>query len=299
MAKAQEELGKMFKTFSSDFDEERLDKFVQGSERIMRQPAALLLAQAGLDASTNQPFTLLDQACGVGPVAAHLQTTLDGQLLSQSKMLCFDTSSNLVETLGKRAEKYKWVNVETAILDAQKTGLPESSFSHVTMNFAMHIVPDPDAVLQDVMRVLKPGGVFAFTVWHKNNPGWVPDMRSSFEALPFEAPLPSPMPMAPNGKEEFIDPDLIPEQLQRRGFVDIKVETLEHIVPVKNAEDYLGNFGMMRDWMLKAYWSEESKEKAKDMLDDHIIQHLKEKHNGQGWDLTWTFIMVTGRKPEA
>lgn len=151
----------------------------------------------------------------------------------------------------------------------------------------------------DVMRVLQPGGVFAFTVWHKDNSGWVPDMRSSFEALPFEAPLPSPMPMAPNGKEEFIDPDLIPEQLQRGGFVDIQVQTLEHIVPVKDAEDYLGSFGMMRDWMLKAYWSEESKEKAKGMLDDHIIQHLKEKHNGQGWDLTWTLILVTGRKPEA
>lgn len=119
MAKAQEELGKMFKTFSYDFDKERLDKFVADSERIMRQPAALLLAQAGLDASTSKPFTLLDQACGVGPIAAHLQTTLDGQVLSQSKMLCCDINSNLVETLGKRAEKHEWVNVETSILDAQ------------------------------------------------------------------------------------------------------------------------------------------------------------------------------------
>ncbi|KAI0549201.1 S-adenosyl-L-methionine-dependent methyltransferase [Xylaria curta] len=297
MAKAQEELEKMFKTFASGFDDERLDKFIEDSERIMRRPAGLLLAQAGLDASTSKPITLLDLACGTGPIAAHLYETVDKQVLSQSKMLCADISENLVGTLKRRAEKNGWSNVETAVLDAQKSGLPEQSFSHMTLNFAMHIIPDPGAVLQDAMRILQPGGILAFTVWHKDNLGWVPDMRSSFATLPFEAPMPSTLPMAPNGASEFIDPDLIPEQLTRYGFEDVKVQTVEHTMRIENAEDYLRSFGMMRDWMLKSYWSEESKEKAKDVLDDHIIHHLTEKHNGQGWDLTWKLIMATCRKP--
>ncbi|KAI0459489.1 S-adenosyl-L-methionine-dependent methyltransferase [Xylaria acuta] len=297
MAKAQEELGKMFKTFASGFDSERLDKFIEDSERIMRRPAGLLLAQAGLDASTSKPVTLLDHACGTGPIAAHLYETVDRQVLLQSKMVCADLSENLVATLKRRAEKNGWSNVETAVLDAQKSGLAEQSFSHITINFAMHVIPDPAAVLQDAMRILQPGGVFAFTVWHKDNSGWAPDMRSSFETLPFDAPMPSALPMAPNGKSEFIDPDLIPEQLTRCGFEDVKVQTVEHIMRVENAEDYLRTFGMMRDWMLQSYWSEESKEKAKGVLDDHIIRHLTEKHNGQGWDLTWTLVLATCRKP--
>ncbi|KAI1740925.1 S-adenosyl-L-methionine-dependent methyltransferase [Xylaria scruposa] len=297
MAKAQEELGKMFKTFASGFDDERLDKFIQDSERIMRRPAGLLLAQAGLDASTSKPVTLLDHACGTGPIVAHLYETVDKQVLSQSKMLCADISENLVGTLKRRAEKNGWSNVETAVLDAQKSELPEKSFSHITLNFAMHVIPNPGTVLQDAMRILQPGGILAFTVWHKDNLGWVPDMRSSFATLPFEAPMPSTLPMAPNGASEFIDPDLIPEQLTRYGFEDVKVQTVEHTMRIENAEDYLRSFGMMRDWMLKSYWSEESQGKAKDILDDHIIHHLKEKHNGKGWDLTWTLIMVTCRKP--
>ncbi|KAI1420950.1 S-adenosyl-L-methionine-dependent methyltransferase [Xylaria sp. FL1777] len=297
MAKAREELGKMFKTFSSNFDFERLEKFIEDSERMMRRPAGLLLAQAGLDASTSKPFSLLDHACGTGPIAAHLQENVDKQVLSRSKMVCADISDNLVGTLKKRAEKHKWVNVETAILDAQNSGLPEQSFSHVTMNFAMHVIPDPGAVLQEVMRVLQPGGTLAFTVWHKDNSGWVPDMRSSFEALPFDAPMPSPMPMAPNSRPEFIDPDLIPEQLRHYGFEDVDVRTAEHIVRMESADDYLRTFEMMKDWMMQAYWSEESKEKAKGMLDDHIVSHLTEKHKGQGWDLSWTLILATCRKP--
>ncbi|KAJ8112904.1 hypothetical protein ONZ43_g5280 [Nemania bipapillata] len=297
MAKAQEELGKMFKTFASGFDDERLERLITDSERIMRRPAELLLVQAGLDASTSKPFALLDHACGTGPIAAQLQATVDRQVLSQSKMLCADISDNLVDALKRRAEKNEWVSVETSVLDAQKSGLPELSFSHVTMNFAMHVIPDPDAVLQEIMRLLQPGGVFAFTVWAKNNSGWVPDMKSSFETLPFEAPLPNPVPMAPNGRPEFIDPETLPEQLKRHGFEDIKVQTVEHVMRVENAEDYLHAFGMMKDWMLRAYWSEESKEKAKDVLDDHILRHLTEKYNGQGWNLTWTLVLASCRKP--
>lgn len=149
----------------------------------------------------------------------------------------------------------------------------------------------------EATRVLQPGGTLAFTVWHKDNLGWVPDMASCFEALPFEAPMPNPMPMAPNGKTEFIDPDLIPEQLRRYGFEEVEVRTAEHVVHMEGAEDYLRNFAMMKDWMMRAYWTEESKEKANGMLDDHIVRHLREKHNGQGWDLPWTFVLATCRKP--
>ncbi|TGJ77140.1 hypothetical protein E0Z10_g10742 [Xylaria hypoxylon] len=313
MAKAQEELGKMFKAFSSDFDDERLDKLIADSERIMRRPAGLLLAQAGLDASTSEPFTLLDHGCGTGPIAAHLQGNVDRQVLLQSKMMCADISDNLVGTLKRRAEKHEWVNVETGVLDAQRSGLPDQSFSHVTMNFAMHVIPDPGAVLQgtppsaskkeicgrvrNAMRVLQPGGTLAFTVWHKDNSGWVPDMRSSFEALPFAAPMPHPLSMAANGKVAFVDPDLIPEQLRSHGFEDVRVQSAEHIMRVESASDYLGSFGMMRDWMMRAYWGDESKKRAVGMLDDHIVRHLTEKHGGQGWDLKWTLVLATCRKP--
>jgi hypothetical protein len=147
------------------------------------------------------------------------------------------------------------------------------------------------------MRLLQPGGVLGFTVWHKDNMGWVPDMRSSFETLPFEAPFPDPMPMVTNGKTEYIDPDLVSAPLQRHGFVDVKVKTAEHVMRIESAEDYLRTFGMMRDWMVGSYWGEEIKEKAGDVLDDHILRHLTEKHGGHGWDLTWSLILVTCRKP--
>ncbi|KAI1455927.1 S-adenosyl-L-methionine-dependent methyltransferase [Annulohypoxylon moriforme] len=293
----QKELQKLYSSVTGGSDDEELERLVAGSERIMRGPAGLLLSQAGLDESSTQPFQLLDNACGTGPIVAHLQDHIDKKLLSESKIVCADFNANLVAMLKRRAVKYNWINVDTAVGDAQNSGFPAGSFSHVTINFAMHIIPKPEAVTQDTMRLLKPGGVFAFSVWHKDTKGWTTDMRSCFEALPFDAPMPNPVPMATNGEFQWTDPKGIEKELKAQGFENVQVKTVPHIVRVHSAEDYLRSYTMMKDWMVNSYWSEDSRNKAQGMLDEHIVNHLKEKHNGEGWDLNWSVVLATCQKP--
>ncbi|KAI1098738.1 S-adenosyl-L-methionine-dependent methyltransferase [Jackrogersella minutella] len=281
----QKELQKLYGSVPSDVDDEKLDQAIAASERVVRGPAGLLLAQARLDESTSEPFVLLDNACGTGPIVAHLQEHIDRKLLSKSKIVCADFNANLVDMVKRRATKHDWVAVETAVVDAQHSAFPEKVFSHVTINFAMHIITKPEAVLQDTMRLLQPGGLFAFSVWHKDMKGWSPDLRSCFEALPFDAPMPNPVPMAIHGKPQWTDPDGIEKELRSHGFENIQVKTSSYIVCVHSAEEYLQSYRMMKDWMVNTYWTEDSKQKAQNMLDDHIVKHLKDKYNGQGWDL--------------
>ncbi|KAI1410354.1 S-adenosyl-L-methionine-dependent methyltransferase [Hypoxylon sp. FL1857] len=298
MATTQEkELQKLYGKFTGGLSDEELDRVIADAERIMRGPAGLLLTLVGLDEHTSKPFTLLDNACGTGPIVAHLQDHIDKKVLSESKIICADVNGNLVDTVKRRAAKYGWVNVETAVADAQHTDFANQSFSHVTINFAMHIIPNPEAVLQDTMRLLKPGGMFAFSVWHKDTKGWFPDMRSAFEALPFDAPMPNPVPVALHGKSQWTDLEGVKKELTAHGFQNIQVKTVPHSVHVHSAEDYLRSYRMMKDWMVNTYWSEESKLKAKDMLDDHIVKHLKEKYNDEGWDLDWVVLLATCQKP--
>lgn len=120
MATTQEkELQKLYSSVTGGFNDEELERLVANSERIMKGPAGLLLAQAGLDESTTRSFSLLDNACGTGPIVAHLQDHIDKKLLSESKVVCADFNGNLVDILKRRAAKYDWVNVETAVGDAQ------------------------------------------------------------------------------------------------------------------------------------------------------------------------------------
>lgn len=115
----EKELQKLYGSVAGGLTDEEMEKIVADSERIMRGPAGWLLAQAGLDKSTSKPFALLDNACGTGPIVAHLQEDIDKKILSESKIVCSDFNGNLVDILKRRAAKYGWMNVETTVGDAQ------------------------------------------------------------------------------------------------------------------------------------------------------------------------------------
>ncbi|KAK7743655.1 hypothetical protein SLS62_010558 [Diatrype stigma] len=293
----QKELQSLFSSASDGNDDQRLEELIADIDRIMRLPAKNMLAGIGLDDSTTAPFSLLDHACGIGPVAAELQDRVNSKVLAKSEVLCADFNANPVETFKRRIALEGWSNIKTAVLDAQDSKLPDASFSHITINFAMHLIPNPQAALRDTMRILQPGGTFGFTVWHKDNEAWAPDMRSCFDALPFDAPMPNPLPMAPHGQVQFTESEGLERELRDHGFVDIETKTVTFTHHIESAEHYLRSFDMMKQWMMNMMWSEESKERAKYVLDTHIVKHLKEKHNNQGWDLTWKCIVVACQKP--
>jgi SAM-dependent methyltransferase len=196
----------------------------------------------------------------------------------------------------------------------KESGLGDESYSHVTVNFAMHIVRDPVAAakgntspkmhntstaltVQDIKRILKPKGVFAFTVWIEDNPTWVPDLRSCFEALPFEAPLPNPLPMALNGRLEWIRPLSIRNELELLAFRDVEVKSYDHVIHIEDARDFMKMFRPIIDWLVNSTWSEESKTLARPMLHEHIVTYMEKKYDGKGWDVTWSYLSVTCFKP--
>ncbi|KAK7923006.1 hypothetical protein PG985_007077 [Apiospora marii] len=297
---------------------------IQAMDRVMGFPGEKLLQQAGLlppgdgddsgdpedknkEEEKEEPFVLFDDACGTGLIAGLLQKQVSPAVLRESRFVCADLNANLVDIVKWRAERDEWKGtVETAVVDAQDTGLPANSFSHVVINFAMHIIPKPDVALREAYRLLRPNGTLAFTVWAADNTGWIPDMRSAFAALPFAetTPLmPDHVPMAVHGLDQWIDPAGLRAELASAsvGFQDVRVETLEHASRIDSAEYFVGAFDMMRKWMMQSYWSEDSRRAAATdggaIMDKVMIEHLREKHGGNGWDIKWKSVLVTCRKP--
>ncbi|KAF5699476.1 s-adenosyl-L-methionine-dependent methyltransferase [Fusarium globosum] len=300
-AKAQDELQKRYEEGPQSLEDPEVEHMISQADEMMGKPARMLIAQAGLSRSTTTSFSLLDHGCGTGLIASYLQEVIEPPFLSQSRIFCADINARLVDILMQRARRDKWINVDAAVLDAQDSGLPNHSFSHVTINFAMHIIPDPAAVLRDILRILRPGGQVAFSVPHASNShdgGWVADLRSALESLPFQTSFPDPMPVALHGKTEWVEPEGIKAELVRHGFVYTKVETIDLIHPVANAEGFLASFGMMVKWIINTYWTVEQKEQYEDGFNKMLVEHLQIKHGGNGWDLKSTAILVTARTPK-
>lgn len=98
-------------------------------------------------------------------------------------------------------------NVEVRCADATRTGLDADRFSGALSLTMLHHVPSPelqDALLAEVGRVLRPGGVFVGMDGLDN-----PDLRERHRDDTYVP----------------VDPDRLPERLAAAGFSDIEVTT--------------------------------------------------------------------------
>lgn len=65
-------------------------------------------------------------------------------------------------------------SLDARLMDAGRLGFADATFDVVTAAFVLHLLPDPAAALTEIARVLRPGGLLAFTVPGPLPPGAQP-----------------------------------------------------------------------------------------------------------------------------
>ncbi|MBX9711040.1 MAG: class I SAM-dependent methyltransferase [Xanthobacteraceae bacterium] len=79
---------------------------------------------------------------------------------SRSTKLCgVDISEPMLRKAQERVRTLNLTNVESlSVMDAKNLAFPDASFDAVVAQYVITAVPDPEATLDDFVRVLKPGG---------------------------------------------------------------------------------------------------------------------------------------------
>ena len=79
---------------------------------------------------------------------------------SRSTKLCgVDISEGMLRRAQQRVREFGLTNVETlAVMDAKHLAFKDAFFDAVVAQYVITAVPDPEATLDDFIRVLKPGG---------------------------------------------------------------------------------------------------------------------------------------------
>jgi phosphatidylethanolamine/phosphatidyl-N-methylethanolamine N-methyltransferase len=76
-----------------------------------------------------------------------------------TKLCGVDISEPMLRRAHQRVRELKLSNVETlAVMDAKNLAFAANSFDAVVAQYVITAVPDPEATLDDFVRVLKPGG---------------------------------------------------------------------------------------------------------------------------------------------
>ena len=76
-----------------------------------------------------------------------------------NRLVGIDISAPMLRRAQDRVIEHRLTNVEAlAVMDAKHLAVPDASFDAVVAQYVITAVPDPEATLDEFVRVLKPGG---------------------------------------------------------------------------------------------------------------------------------------------
>ena len=106
-------------------------------------------------------FHVLDYGCGPGSYIIPLAELVGGS----GKVYALDIHPLAIQKVQAIASKKQLKNVEAILSDCQ-TGLPDNTLDAILLYDAFHHLSDPDVVLKELHRVLKPDGILSFGDHH-------------------------------------------------------------------------------------------------------------------------------------
>ena len=95
-----------------------------------------------------------------------------------NRLIGVDLSAPMLRKAKERVVEHRLTNVDgLAVMDAQHLGFQDGVFDVVVAQYVITVVPDPEAVLDEFARVLKPGGEIILV----NHLGAEAGLRAVFE----------------------------------------------------------------------------------------------------------------------
>lgn len=133
--------------------------------------AQLAGAQAGLLASASLALgeRVLDVACGSGLVSLQAARAVG----PWGRVLGIDLSGQMVDVAVRRAADGGLPNVDFARMDGEALAMPDTCFDVALCALDLMYMPEPGQAVQEMRRVLRPGGRLGLAVWgERARCGW-------------------------------------------------------------------------------------------------------------------------------
>lgn len=173
---------------------------------------------------------VLDIAAGTGEPGLTIATMLKG-----GKVVITDLSEDMLEIARENAMKRDIKNIETRVCDVCALPFADNTFDAISCRLGFMFFPDMLLAVKEMVRVLKPGGKIAISVWNvleKNF--WI---TAILETISRHMDLPAPLPGAP-GMFRCAKEGLISDLFLQAGLKNIKQKEITAKMHFKTADIY-------------------------------------------------------------
>lgn len=124
----------------------------------------------GIDANVDSGAKVLDVGCGFGGTSRYLADKLG----PKADVTGITLSPNQVKRGTELAEERGLKNAKFQVMNALEMDFPDNSFDIVWACESGEHMPDKEAYINEMMRVLKPGGKFVMATWCQRDDREVP-----------------------------------------------------------------------------------------------------------------------------
>lgn len=175
---------------------------------------------------------VLDIACGTGEPALSL-----AQSSPDTRIIAIDAADAMVNVAKSKAEKLALGNIQFQTMRGEQLGFPDQHFDAVMSRFGVMFYDDHQQGISEIFRVLKPGGRFAFTVWHTAET--MPAMNWNY--LVFKDKIPADIWPPIDIACSLGGPGVLDDLLKQAGFSDFTVEKQKVSYEFNSFDQYWDN----------------------------------------------------------
>ncbi|HEU4758731.1 MAG TPA: methyltransferase domain-containing protein [Dehalococcoidia bacterium] len=224
---------------------------------------------------------VLDIATGTG-VAALMASERVGP---RGLVMATDIAQRMVDATRAEAERRGISNMDFQRADAEEMDLPDASFDAATCVLGLMYPADPQRAIEEMFRVLRPGGRAAVAVWgRRDRCGWaeifpIVDARVESDVCPLFFQLGSPGALAYG--------------FEKAGFTELREERLDRPLDFPSGHDVLA--AVFAGGPVALAYSKFSPQ-VRDEVHAEYLASIQPYRNGAGYDIPGEFVFLLGRK---
>ena len=224
---------------------------------------------------------VLDVASGTG-VAAFLAAERVGV---DGRVVATDISQKMVESVEAEAERRGVTNMDFERMDAEELGYADGTFDAVTCVLGLMYPADPQRAIEEMYRVLRPGGRAVAAVWgRRDRCGWaeifpIVDAQVQSDVCPLFFQL--------GGQ------NALAYAFDRAGFTELHEERVDR--PLNFPDEHSTLASIFAGGPVALAYSKFTPE-VKEAVHREYLESIADFKNGAGYDIPGEFVFVVGRK---